>query len=94
MIVDRILISLALFLLSSCNHPANEKEKAIESALKAAKNDPTFNRSVMDWKNPDVVDEGRAFRVKFSPAPGWMGGSATYSVDKSSGEVKLVFAEQ
>ena len=94
MIADRILISLALLLLSSCNHPANEKEKAIERALKAAKNDPIFGRSMLDWKNPDVVDEGQVFRVRFSPAPGWMGGSVTYSVDKSSGEVKLVFAEQ
>jgi hypothetical protein len=93
-IVDKILISLSLFALGSCNYPVSEEQKAIESAAKAAKSHPVYGGSMLDWEKPDVVDEGHAFRVKFSPAPGWMGGSVTYSVNKSNGELKIVAAEQ
>lgn len=94
MIVDRIVVSLSLLALGSCNHHVDDERKAIESAVKAAKSHPVYGRSMLDWEKPKVVDQGRAFRVKFLPAPGWMGGSVTYSVNKSNGEVKFASAEQ
>lgn len=94
MIAYRMLVSLALLALASCNQHVSEEQKAIENARKAAKSHPAFGRSMLDWENPEVVDEGRTFRVKFVPAPGWMGGSVTYSVAKSNGETEIVAAEQ
>ena len=69
-------------------------KKAVESARGAAKAHPVFGGSKMDWQNPYVIEEDDAFRVGFSPAPGWMGGSITYSVSKSDGQLKVVSAEQ
>ena len=90
----RLFLSLAFLAATSCTHPRTEKEKAVESARDAAKAHPVFGGSKMDWQNPHIIEEDDAFRVEFSPAPGWMGGSVTYSVSKSDGQVKVVSAEQ